>query len=160
MFTIFSFWWMNWRKGKLVVIGPRSFSAAINGKKITIYLPFVFYNSGAIPITIEHQILEITNKKDAGPIKFIAVVNKLGSSEGRCFATQFVVNGRESIKMICEFQGDVGDSEVQTQKYFIRLKGKLGHKRKWSKFIDFVLDFKNNKITSSFLTYDNFIELN
>jgi hypothetical protein len=25
-FTVFSFWWMNWRKGKLIVGPPRTFA--------------------------------------------------------------------------------------------------------------------------------------
>jgi len=27
LFTIFSFWWMNWRRGKIIVGSPRSFAA-------------------------------------------------------------------------------------------------------------------------------------
>ena len=48
-FTIFSFWWMNWRKGKIIVGPPRSFAATSKGEndQLVVQLPFVFYNEGA-----------------------------------------------------------------------------------------------------------------
>ena len=48
-FTIFSFWWMNWRKGKIIVGPPRSFAATSKSEDglLIVQLPLVFYNDGA-----------------------------------------------------------------------------------------------------------------
>jgi hypothetical protein len=44
LFTIFSFWWMNWRKGKLIIGPPRSFALAAQGKEglLLIRIPLIF----------------------------------------------------------------------------------------------------------------------
>ena len=55
LFTIFSFWWMNWRTGILRVGTPRSYAAFGSVEnKMVLEFPFVFFNDGPIPIIVQN----------------------------------------------------------------------------------------------------------
>jgi hypothetical protein len=63
-FTTYSFWWMNWRKGKLEIGNIRTYAAVSSGKKLLIELPIIFFNSGALPVLVEN--LRLTFRAAAG----------------------------------------------------------------------------------------------
>jgi len=102
-FTIYSFYWMNWRSGKLSVGAPKTFAAACSNGKVIVYLPLVFYNSGARPIIIQDLQLKFFDQQ-LEPLYFNATVEKLGTDEGRAYATQFPLNANTTLQLICEFQ--------------------------------------------------------
>lgn len=103
LFTIVSFWWMNWRRGKLIVGAPRSFAAKGSQQgNLIITLPLVFYNNGASAIVVQNlRLLLLHEDSDSRPLFFNATLEKLLIDEGRAFATQFPVRGREAIGLIC-----------------------------------------------------------
>ncbi len=105
LFTIFSFWRMNWRAGKLNLSAPRSYTAfgSLKGKMI-LEFPFVFFNDGHLPIIVQNLRLIFSDKKQSQPLNFMATVKKLGNPENRTIATEFPVLGREALLLICEFQ--------------------------------------------------------
>lgn len=60
LFTIFSFWWMHWRPGRLILSTIRfiSIGMGIHGTStdknlVAIGLPLIFMNTGARPIVLE-----------------------------------------------------------------------------------------------------------
>jgi len=54
LFSVASFYWMNWRRGRILVGPPKSFAAVgSQDAKLIIRLPLVFFNSGAIPIVVQ-----------------------------------------------------------------------------------------------------------
>jgi hypothetical protein len=69
--------------------------------KIIMELPLVFFNQGATPIIVHSLRLHIEG--GGKPLVFNAVVDKIGTDEGRRFAAQFPVRQQEAVVLICEF---------------------------------------------------------
>lgn len=159
LFTIFSFWLMNWRKGKLHAFPPPSF-AAFGSKhaKLVLELPLVFYNDGPLPIIIRDLKLIINNNSEHGPLSFVATVTKLGTDEQRAYSTQIPVGGRESVSRICEFQRNPGNLLFEAKSYKLELYAKLDDDYKWKKISFFNLDVAKEAlatINTSFITHYN-----
>jgi hypothetical protein len=136
-FTVFSFWWMNWRPGKLVLTEPRSYAAIAAADKVIIELPLVFFNTGATPIVVHN--LHLTLPGVDRPLFFNAVVQKLGDHDDRRFATQFAVRQREAVTLICEFQGQVSGFAFERREYPVLLEWVRGNSRKWRELLQFPL---------------------
>lgn len=47
LFTVFSFWWLQARTGRLIGYAPATFTSHISNKSISVRIPVVTYNSGA-----------------------------------------------------------------------------------------------------------------
>jgi hypothetical protein len=162
LFTVFSFWWMNWRKGKLLVSGPRSYAAmgSLEGGMI-IEFPLVFFNSGAAPIIVQNLRLLFLQEIQPRPLSFIATVKKLGKDEDRSMATQFPVRGRAAVTLVCEFQRNPGNVLFEARTYPMELQAKLNSDRKWKQICRFPLRVSEQslpEINARFLTYDNIVE--
>lgn len=160
-FTIISFWWMNWRTGKLHISGPRSYAAkgSIDGRMI-LRIPFVFFNDGPTPIVIQNMRLVFLNEAEPNPLRFVATVTELLTSETphRALATQFVVHGREAILLICEFQRDPGCMLFEARSYPFELQALLGDRKDWMGINKFSLNVSEKSlksINSVFTAYDN-----
>jgi len=163
IFTIFSFWWMNWRKGKLQIGTPRSYAAfgSLEGRMV-LEFPFVFFNDGPLPIIVQNLRLIFSQEIEKHPLNFIATVKKLGKDEERTFATQFPVRGREALLLICEFQREPGGMVFESQLYPMELQAKLGNNKKWKKICSFNLKVTEKSlpaINKQFIVHDNMLEL-
>lgn len=162
LFTVFSFWWMNWRTGKLRVGAPRTY-AAIGSQtgKMVLEFPFVFFNDGPMPIIVQNLRLVFSDETEPRPLNFIATVKKLGGDEGRSFATQFPVRGREAILMICEFQREPGGMEFEERSYSIELQAILGDGKPWKCICCFYLNVSPRvlqTIKEKFVVHDNMLQ--
>jgi hypothetical protein len=157
LFTVFSFWWMYWRKGNLHVSRPRIYAAIGSaGGKMVVEIPLTFFNDGPIPIVIENLQL-VFPTIDGKPIGFMATVGKIGSSDNRAFATQFSVPGRDVKELICEFQREQGFA-FTSLKYPLILEAQLGDNKEWVKLLDFSLNVNEADATTinrGFLVRDN-----
>ena len=128
-FTIYSFWWMNWRRGKLIVGCPRSYAAYGSKDSILVLeFPFDFFNNGPLPIIIRNMRLVILDEELDIPLTFTAIVKKLGKDEDRSLSTQIVIPGREAKVIICEFQRRPGELIFEKKIYQIELQAKLDKK--------------------------------
>ena len=159
-FTVFSFYWMNWRRGKLLISPPRTYAAiGSQSGKLVIDLPLVFFNNGPIPIVVQNlRLLFPEDKLYVQPLRFIATVEKIGTKEGRGFATQFPVRGREAVKMICEFQREPGNLIFKTRVYAVELQAKLDYDERWQTLLTFKLRVNLESmaaINSQFVAHDN-----
>ncbi len=133
----FSFWWLNWRPAKLYVATPPTY-AGHGSEKLLLEFPFVFYNSGARPVVVDNLRLQLPT--DGGePLHFTATVEKLGTDEGRAFATPFFVGSRQAVKLICEFQRNPGKLTFKVREYTVQLDGRLNGGLEWEKLHSFVL---------------------
>ena len=162
LFTVFSFWWMNWRKGKLHVGSPRSFAAfGSMDRKMVLEFPFVFFNDGPTPIIVQNLRLIFCEEQPPRPLNFIATVKKLGTDEGRTFATQFPVRGREAVLLICEFQREPGGMVFEARSYPMELQAKLGNSKEWKQICSFSLNVSKRSlqtINKQFVVHDNVSE--
>ena len=132
LFTVASFWWMNWRKGKLHVGTPRSYAATGSAEgKVIIELPLDFFNDGPTPIIVRNLRLVLPVNEATLNLRFEATVDKIGTDQGRTLATQFPVRGREALLLTCEFQRQTGGLVFEDRTYRLELQAKLDRCPKW-----------------------------
>lgn len=159
-FTIISFWWMNWRRGKLIVGEPRSYAArGSQTDNLIITLPLVLYNDGAAAIIVQNlRLLLLHEGPKTRPLFFNATLEKLLKDEGRAFATQFPVPGREAVTLICEFQRGPGNLLFEAKHYPIELQAILDANKKWKKLCRFdlrVTDSAAPILNKQYVAHDN-----
>ena len=162
LFTIFSFWWLNWRRGRLIVGPPRSFAACSSGENgnIIIQLPLVFYNNGAAAHVVQNLrlTLEQGDKKSA-ILYFNNTLSSLASNDNREWARQFAVEGRKSYSSIFVFQRRPGGFVFAPEKCKAILEAKLNKCEKWQTLLRFDLQTPEGKIqtlnSNTIIPYDN-----
>ncbi len=141
LFVIFSFWWMHWREGHLVVSTPYSFRIAIiKDDGLIVELPLSFFNTGAAPIIVDKLLLRIKHQNTQTVLYFNATRNNLAASEEQV-ATQFVVNGRKSLMNVFSFQVIGNEINIDIGKWDCHLLGKLNSK-KYKSLLKFSLNVK------------------
>ena len=159
LFTIFSFWWMNWRQGRLKISNIRTYAAISKENKIIVELPLIFFNSGAIPILVENLRLNLIGPdNERYCLVYVATVNKLGTDENRAFATPFAVHGGKAIEMICEFQCKSNNFGFYEGSFELELEALLGHKTGWNRLRNFTLQISELEaitMNNMFKAYDN-----
>lgn len=159
LFTVFSFWWMNWRRGKLSVGGPRSYAAQnSNDAGMILDLPFVFFNDGPTPIFVQNLRLQFVNETHPRPLNFVATVTKLANSEGRAMATQFPLLGRQAQLIICQFHRKPSGMIFEARNYPLELQAKLNNDNKWITVCRFTLNVSDTSapiISKQFIAHDN-----
>ena len=162
LFTMFSFYWMNWRKGSLIVGPPRSFAACSGGENnnIIIQLPLIFYNNGAAAQVVQNLrlTLEQGDKKSA-VLYFNNTVPDLASSDSREWARQFAVEGRKSYSSIFVFQRKPGGFVFAPEMCKAILEAKLSKNDKWQTLLKFDIQTPKDKIktlnSGAIIPYDN-----
>jgi hypothetical protein len=158
IFTVSSFWWMNWRVGRLWVGIPRSYGFHNQDRLLILEFPFAFYNDGPIPILIQNLRLILLGEEERRPLKFVVTLKKIASDENRTWATQIPVNGREAVVLVCQFQRTPSESlEAGTQQ--VMLQGKLGPREEapWKDLCQFSLHLSSSAIEqrAHLIAYDN-----
>ena len=160
LFTIYSFWWMNWRKGKLKVSYFKHLGISCNPKKLYIELPLIFFNTGALPVVVESLRLVLIDKNNSQHyLHFNAIRTGFAKEEGREFATPFSINKGDSIKQYCEFQKNPSEIILETGKYKIRLEGKLYSKKDWNTLRYFEISISPEKLDGLQKHYEYLEEL-
>jgi hypothetical protein len=158
IFTIFSFWWMNWRKGDLIVGPPRSFALAAVGEDglLIIQIPLIFYNNGAATYVVQNLRLTMEqNGKKSSILDFNNTVSDLASSGDRHWARQFAIEGRKAYSDIFVFQKTPGKFVPVQGKCIAILEAKLYENMDWRTILTFDLDIHGTKPLNRLLTYDN-----
>jgi hypothetical protein len=160
LFTISSFWWMNWRRGKLIVGKPRSYAArGAQTENLIITLPLVFFNEGAAAIVVQNLQLLLLQEGETRPLFFNATLEKLLKDESRSFATQFPVRGREAVTLICEFQRSPGNLVFESKRYPIELQAILDDRNEWETLARFdlnIIDSAIPAINRQYLAHNNY----
>lgn len=162
LFTIFSFWWMNWRRGKIIVGPPRSFAATSKSEDdlLIIQLPLVFYNDGAASQVIQNLRLTLVQNGNRSTILYFNnTVPDLVNAQTREWACQFAVEGRKSYSSVFVFQRKPGNFIFHKGKCQAILEGKLNNDEKWEEMLTFDLQIPaksvNTMNSGQLIAYDN-----
>jgi hypothetical protein len=159
LFTVFSFWWLHWRKGKISVGEPRTFSAAsqTGSPRLIVELPLVFSNDGAAPRTIQNLEIELSQLGFRTLLRFNNTRDEL-LGEHR-WATQFAVPGRSSVPMVCAFQGPGNLFPLLEGTCGCKLRALLDRSKEWELLGDFTLnvtqEIERGIHSGRMLVYDN-----
>jgi hypothetical protein len=155
-----TFWWINLRKGKLIVPSPRSLSICGGQKagRAVMRIPLTFYNDGALPLIVRNMRIRID---DGAPIPFLATAfsiesDKKGEDNGYRFATQFPIEGRNALHLVAVFIGKDGMTLI-VKKYTFVIESLLADSNKWNEICRFQFNVKEKdleNINSSLLAYD------
>src|SRR5438093_11123655 len=94
-----TFWWHNWRPGKLSVGTPHTYAGHTAADQLVLEFPFVFFNKGAKTVIVDNLRVRLP-EQDGEPLTFVATVERLGTDTGRAFATPFFVGPGQAIRMI------------------------------------------------------------
>lgn len=146
-FTLFSFWWMNWRKGFLEISNIRTYAAVSSQNTLMIELPIVFFNPGALPVLVNN--LRLIFPDHGGPhtaLCFTATTEKLGTNEGRAMATPFAIHKGQALLKICEFQRIRSGFVFETQNYEIAIEALMGEAVEWKVIKTFQLKVRESQI--------------
>ena len=159
-FTIFSFWWMNWRKGNVVLSSNlRTYAACASGSKLIIELPLILHNTGAIPLVVENLRLCFPKiKEDENHLFFNATVAKLGTDNDRAFAQPFSIQGGNVVEMICEFQNTSTSFCFEEGDYNFEVQAILGDESKWRTLKTYTIHAHKSEIKTlngRLITHDN-----
>lgn len=159
IFTTFSFWWMNWRRGKLTLSEVRTYAAVSSGNSLIIQLPIVFFNSGAMPVLVNNLRLTFPEReKKYTALVFNDTVEKLASDQGTSKATPFPVHGGEALLKICSFQSRCSGFHFEVGEYELNIEARLNPSKEWILLKTFTLIVRESQVkelNSVFIAHDN-----
>ena len=159
LFTTFSFWWMNWRRGKLKLSDVRTYAAVSSDNSLIIQLPIVFFNSGAMPVLVNNLRLTFPDQgKEHTALFFNNTVEKLASDQGTSMATPFPVHGGEALLKICGFHRSRAGFDFEVGEYHLNIEGRLDQKLDWTVLKSFTLKVRESQVknlNSVFIAQDN-----
>ena len=135
----FTFWWHNWRPGKVRVGTPHTYAGHTAADQLLLEFPFVFFNEGAETVIVDNLRVRLP-EQNGEPLTFVATVERLGTDTGRAFATPFFVGPGQAVRMICEFQRNPGGSRLTAQHYIVWLDARLDGRTQWTPIHEFPLN--------------------
>lgn len=161
LFTMASFWWMNWRRGKLQAWMPRSYAGKGGVGSLTMQLPLVLFNTGPTPIVIRNLRLIFPKEENPPMPSFQATVPKLGTTENRDWATPLPVRGREALQIVAQFTDKKKGLIFKPKTYVVEVQAKLDQKEKWTTLLTWELKVTPShlpQLNESFIAHDNELE--
>jgi len=164
LWTVGTFWWMQWRKGRIQVGPPRSFAArGSSDEQLMLYLPLIFFNTGPTPRVIEDLRVVFLGGLDPTPLTYVARGEALPGSkpnQDRLFSTQFGIPGRQLVTGVFEFQRRPGKLLFEAKRYNLALEARLDGSETWSRLIAAFPLFVSAKyvpqINTVLVTYNNY----
>lgn len=154
-FTLFSFWWMNWRPGRLRVGDLRQFAAGRTSTgesdapvSICIGLPLVIVNTGACTVVLESLRLTPVGRDRLGGLSFRNVESPLWTIDVSQvkqdnFFLPASVKANEVLRSNFVFTAEQSRLKIDRRLYHMHLEGKISWSRDWTKLKDIELDFRD-----------------
>ena len=156
LFTALSFWWMNWRPGKLVVGNLQGYIAGRSTvvpsdepNRWVVGLPLVLLNTGASPLVIESLRLIPCVGLEADVLLFETTETPIWTHEPQKVDSQrepfylpraIKANDVDTANYV--FHGPVCNRKYENKLYHYLLEAKLSGSREWEKVKDIELDFR------------------
>ncbi|MFZ2541174.1 MAG: hypothetical protein WAW75_05300 [Gallionella sp.] len=135
IFTIFSFWWLNARRGKVIAIGPQYVFGQFKSQKLAIQLPLVLQNTGPQSIVISgFAVRFLETQKD----KLIWVGFSTDPLDGEfSFKKPVVLKGFDAIQTILYFQREAAENLLVPHK--VQLQAVWSGKNTWRALTSFTM---------------------
>jgi hypothetical protein len=152
LFTTASFWWIQVRRGRVIIYPPSTYAGSFTPHKLVLILPLVLYNTGPAPVVVLGLRMTISRKaRDEAPtepvlpatIYWHATPSRLynpDDGEGsRAFASPFAVEGRKAVERFVEFQQSPAGTTLEHGPYDVITEIRTAHRRGWRRAVGFQL---------------------
>lgn len=150
--SLYGFWLMHGRTGRLVVSPPRSFKTIDTGEKLIVELPLGFYNDGAAAIVVDNLMLLARQEKLRMLFRFQYTRDDL-DSETYHWATQVAISGKEAVMKVFSFQVNKAEESLSVGTWDCVLLAKTNRAPGFREVSRFELNV--SRLTSSFSAIDN-----
>lgn len=145
-FTIFSFWWLQARTGRIVGYAPSTFTSLIDIDRISLRIPVVAYNTGARSRVVRELQLVLSRLDHQHVLRWndfrhtLNATDKTEANDFADFASSYVVRGREGDQRFVTFNGDAsGDWPPEPEDYHARIQARLDKSDAWVDLDTFTL---------------------
>jgi hypothetical protein len=163
LWTIGTFWWMNWHKGKIEVSTPRTYAAISHPTEnfLLIRLPLVFYNTGAATIIVQNLRLTLKQEDIKSPILYFNhIASEIDTPTQVTWARQFPVEGRKAVSIICEFlRKPKNNYNFHAGNCTAIIEGKFDNDANWKIVCKFIIPISENNLrtlnSNQIIAYDN-----
>lgn len=158
-FTVLSFWWNTWRRGKLVCGYPRTFAATNAEGRTLLLVPLSLRNTG--PLSLGVRALRVCLEQDGRAATLHHVLTRTGmrlEDATADFATNFSVEGRSHVLRIAEFANDAELFDFRAGRVHASLDLLYEERTSWTPLRTFELAIDTAAVAtilSNYLTYDN-----
>ena len=153
-FTLFSFWWMNWRTGRLKVgnlqhfaAGKATVSPGDKPNTLLIGLPLVVVNSGASPVVLESLRL-VSPSHELGILLYQSVDEPLWSAdvtakwERDYFFLPTVIRANDVLQKNFVFSSGICERDFASLRYNLQLEAKITGQKDWKRLKHIELDLR------------------
>jgi hypothetical protein len=144
VFSVASFWWLNARRGKLIVTPPHAFVIAGDGSTVLVLrFPLVVYNTGAKATVVRD--IQCRFSSDTGqvlPLPWRGTYSLLpgGPESIREYPTAFAIPPRDAVPLNVEVGGPFPGLAVEPGKtYSVRIEILPTHRNVWRPVVTFDL---------------------
>lgn len=159
-FTIFSFWWMNWRTGDIIVAPPSTYAGHTQGGKLSLLFPLVFFNTGPVPQVVRDLRLRFADEPNGAPLDFERVRTGVSPSDAELvdLAAAFPVPGNEMVRLFCEFDRRPAGRTMAAGPHPLLLEALTDKRSGWQMLLEFTLnvdDAAEEQMPRAFIAYTN-----
>jgi hypothetical protein len=136
VFSVASFWWLNERRGKLIVVPPHAFVIARDGSTVLLFrFPLVIYNTGAKATVVRDLQCRFTSEpSQVLPLPWRGTYSTLRDETAsvREYPTAFPIHPREAVSMNVEMGGPFPGVTLEPGRtYAIRFELLTTHRKGW-----------------------------
>jgi hypothetical protein len=139
-FTVFSFWMLNARTGRLRSFSPHTFAALRTAKEEQVCLPLVVQNTGPRPIVVQDLRLVLVGQPEVRSLTWARTRDRLEQPGERLSAdlpAAFPVPGLDAMQVFVEF--DSAPPTLGNQDRVVRVEVKVGRRSRWHPLVTFTL---------------------
>ncbi len=160
VFTLFSFWWMHWRVGHIIVAGPSSYAATTQADALILLFPLVFFNTGPVPYVVRNLRVRFKDEPNGAPLTFQRIRSGVSPSHVELLdlASGFPIPGNQTVKLFCEFGRKPTGRTITAGAYGLVLEALTDKVQGWTPLSEFILHIDTetaDMMRSNFVAFEN-----
>lgn len=137
-FTLLSFWWLNARRGRMVVATPRTYAYGPRQDGFRVRFPLALFNDGAVALIVTHMRIAISEGEAQAWMTVRPTLRPGGEDDAHAFATPFAVKGRDARELIAEFGSGPAWRPNPDAKHMVRLEAQIHPSDTWTEIARFI----------------------